>query len=189
MNPPRGSRFSDLFTNIFTSVKVRTVRSAVPQQHYSDVIMSPMASQITSLTIVYSTVQIFLKKWRFVKILLICEKLETFGAKARIFRHYNDVIMTAMVSQITGVSIGCSTVCSGADQRKHQSSASLAFVRGIHRWPVNSPHKWPVTRKMFPFDDVIVNIVKKQAATVQKCILRFMWNLKSIIYDTSISDL
>ena len=44
-----------------------------------------------------------------------------------------------------------------ADQRKHQSSASLAFVRGIHRWPVNSPHKWPVTRKMFPFDDVVMN--------------------------------
>ena len=39
---------------------------------------------------------------------------------------------------------------------KHQSSASLAFVRGIHRWPVNSPHKGPVTRKMFPFDDVIM---------------------------------
>ena len=47
-------------------------------------------------------------------------------------------------------------IYSGADQRKHQSSASLAFVRGIHRWPVNSPHKWPVTRKMFPFDDVIM---------------------------------
>ena len=45
---------------------------------------------------------------------------------------------------------------SGADQRKYQSSASLAFVGGIHRWPVNSPHKWPVTRKMFPFDDVIM---------------------------------
>ena len=44
---------------------------------------------------------------------------------------------------------------SGADQRK-TSSASLAFVRGIHRSPVNSPHKWPVTRKMFPFDDVII---------------------------------
>ena len=42
-------------------------------------------------------------------------------------------------------------------QRKHQSSASLAFVRGIHRVPVNSPHKWPVTRKMFPFDDVIMS--------------------------------
>ena len=41
-------------------------------------------------------------------------------------------------------------------QRKRQSSASLAFVRGIHRRPVNSPHKWPVTRKMFPFDDVIM---------------------------------
>ena len=47
-------------------------------------------------------------------------------------------------------------VCSDADERKHHSSASLAFVRGIHRWPVNSPHKWPVMRKMFPFDDVIM---------------------------------
>ena len=65
--------------------------------------------------------------------------------------HYNDFIMNAMASRITGVSSVCSTVCSGADQRKHQSSASLTFVGGIHRWPVNSPHKWPVTRKIFPF--------------------------------------
>ena len=43
-----------------------------------------------------------------------------------------------------------------ADQRKQQSFASLAFVQGIHRWPVNSPHKWPVRRKMFPFGDVIM---------------------------------
>ena len=50
----------------------------------------------------------------------------------------------------------CLLNCSGADQRKHQSSALLAFVMGIHRWPVNSPHKGPVTRKMFPFDDVIM---------------------------------
>ena len=50
-------------------------------------------------------------------------------------------------------------VCSGQDQRKHQSSASLAFVRGIHRWPVNSPHKGPVTRKMFPFHDFIILMV------------------------------
>ena len=49
---------------------------------------------------------------------------------------------------------------SGADQRKHQSTASLAFVRGIHRWPVNSPHKWPVKRKMFSFDDVIMQLAK-----------------------------
>ena len=69
--------------------------------------------------------------------------------------HYSDVIMNAMVSQITSLTIAYSTVYSGADQRK-QSSASLAFVRGIHRWPVNSPHKWPATRKMFPFDDAIM---------------------------------
>ena len=70
--------------------------------------------------------------------------------------HYNDVIMTAMVSQITSLVSVYSRVYSGADQRKHQSSASLAFVKGIHRWPVNSTHKRPVTRKMFPFDDVIM---------------------------------
>ena len=71
-------------------------------------------------------------------------------------KHYNDVIMSAMASQITSLTIVCSTVYSGANQRKHQSSASLAFVRGIHRSPVNSPHKGPVTRKMFPFDGVIM---------------------------------
>ena len=38
----------------------------------------------------------------------------------------------------------------------NESSASLAFVRWIHQWPVNSPHKWPVTWKKFPFDDVIM---------------------------------
>ena len=65
--------------------------------------------------------------------------------------------MRAMVSQIANLTIIYSTVYSGANQRKHQSSASLAFVRGIHRWPVNSPHKGPVTRKVFPFDDVIMN--------------------------------
>ena len=70
--------------------------------------------------------------------------------------HYDDVIMGAMASQITSLTIVYSTVYSGADQRKHQSSASLAFVQGIHRGPVNSPHKWPVMRKMFPFDDVIM---------------------------------
>ena len=57
------------------------------------------------------------------------------------YTHHNDVIMSAMASQITGVSIVCSTVCPGADLRIHQSSASLAFVRGIHGWTGNSPHK------------------------------------------------
>ena len=70
--------------------------------------------------------------------------------------HYDYVIMGAIASQITSLTIVYSTVYSDADQRKHQGSASLAFVRGIHRGPVNSPHKWPVTRKMFPFVDVIM---------------------------------
>ena len=70
----------------------------------------------------------------------------------RFRNHYIDVIMGAMASQITGVLMVCSTVCSGTDHRKYQSSASLAFMRGMHRWPMNSPHKGPVTRKMFPFD-------------------------------------
>ena len=74
----------------------------------------------------------------------------------RPFLHYDDVILGTIRSQITSLTIVYSIIYSDADQRKHQSSASLAFVRGIHRGPVNSPHKWPVTRKMCPFDDVIM---------------------------------
>ena len=73
-----------------------------------------------------------------------------------VIKHYDGVIMGAIASQITSLTIVYSTVYSGADQSKHQSSSSLAFVWGIHRGPVNSPHKWPVTRKMFSFDDVIM---------------------------------
>ena len=69
--------------------------------------------------------------------------------------------MSAMASQITGVSSVCSTVCSGADQRKYQSCASLDIMRGIHQSPVDSPHKRLVTRKMFPFDDVIMKQQQK----------------------------
>ena len=54
--------------------------------------------------------------------------------------------------------------------KKHKSSASLAFVRGIHRWPVNSPHKGPVTRKRFPFDDVIIKIFSFNDAFVHCCV-------------------
>ena len=70
--------------------------------------------------------------------------------------HCNDVIMSVMASQITSLTSVYSTVYSCADQRKHQSPASQAFVRGIHWGPANSLHKWPLTRKMFPFDDVIM---------------------------------
>ena len=69
-------------------------------------------------------------------------------------QHYNsDVIMSSMASTVAGLSSICSTVSSGADQWKHQSSASLTFVRGIHRWLVDSPHKETV---VFPFGDVII---------------------------------
>ena len=69
-------------------------------------------------------------------------------------RHNYDVIMDTIASQITSLTIAYSTVYSDADQSKYQSSASLAFVREMaSKWP----HKWPVTRKMFPFDDVIMD--------------------------------
>ena len=72
--------------------------------------------------------------------------------------HYNDAIMSAMVSLIPSLTVVYSPFIQCVDQRIHQSSASLAFERGIHWWPVNSPHKGPVTRKMLPFDDVIIYI-------------------------------
>ena len=90
-----------------------------------------------------------------------------FKTKASIYmpwctgNHYDDVTMSGMASQITSLTIVYSTVYPGADQRKHQSPASLAFVWGIHRGPVNSPHKWPVTPKLFPFDDVLM-LIKNQ---------------------------
>ena len=73
-----------------------------------------------------------------------------------VISHYSDVIMSAMVSQTTGVSIVYSTVCLGADQRKYESSALIAFVSEIHGWPLGSRHEGPVTRKMFSFDDVMM---------------------------------
>ena len=56
--------------------------------------------------------------------------------------------------------------------KKTSSAASMAFVPGIHRWPLNSPHKWPVTRKMFPFDDVIMVMRIIQLST---WVLNFVW--------------
>ena len=94
--------------------------------------------------------------------------------------HYCDVIMGAIVSQITSLAIGYSTVYSDADQRKLQSSAPLAFVRGIQRGPVNSPHKSPVTGKMFLLDDVIMSMVFRMSlyAWLTKCreISSAIWN-------------
>ena len=66
--------------------------------------------------------------------------------------------MSIMVSQITSL-IVYSTIYLGADHRKHQSSMSLAFVKEIHQWPVNSLYKRPVMRKMKPFEDVIMALL------------------------------
>ena len=87
---------------------------------------------------------------------------------------YSDVIISAMASQITRLTIVFSNVYSGADQRKHQSSAPLAFVWGIHRWPVNFPHKRPVARKMFPFDDVMTS---KHLLTTALTTLSTSWSV------------
>ena len=87
--------------------------------------------------------------------------------------------MGTMASQITSLTIVYWNVYSGADQRLHQSSAPLAFVRGIYRGPVNSPLKWSVTRKMFPFDDVSMMMDVTNASDVTVIILcharRQMW--------------
>ena len=79
-----------------------------------------------------------------------------------------------MASQITGVSIIYSTVYSGTDQRKRQNYASLAFVTGIHRWRWIPRAKGPVTRKMFPFDDVIMLATLSQWTHVMIVIIGYL---------------
>ena len=76
------------------------------------------------------------------------------------FLYYSDVMMSMMAFQITSLTIIYSIVDSYADQRKTSKLRVTGFVRGIHRWPVNSPHKWPVTRKIFAFDAVIMSFQK-----------------------------
>ena len=99
--------------------------------------------------------------------------------------HYSDVIVSPMASWVTGVSSVYLTVWSGVDQWKQQSSASLAPVRGIHRWPGNSSHKGPVTRIMFPFDDVIVLIFHMRPYIIL-CICNqnhiFIWTTHLVFY-------
>ena len=81
----------------------------------------------------------------------------------------NGVIISAMVSQISSITIVYSTVYS---RRRSKEISKLKALRHwplwgeIHRWPVNFPHKGPVTRKKFPFDDVIMH-----ACIVSTCIL------------------
>ena len=88
--------------------------------------------------------------------------------------------MGTMAFQITSLTSVYSTVYSGADQRKHQNSAALAFVWEIHRGPVNSPHKWPVTRKMFPFDDIIMYIMLYPFNTTHNCIEQCIYKFRAV---------
>ena len=90
--------------------------------------------------------------------------------------HYSDVIMGSTAPQVISLMIVFSAVYSGADQSIHQSSLLLVFVRGIHRWiPVNSLHIWPVTPKMFPFDDVIM-IVYHGITSLGQISMQFEYN-------------
>ena len=89
--------------------------------------------------------------------------------------HNSDVIMSEMASQITSLTTGYSGAYSGADHRKQQSPVSLAFVRGFHRWSVYSPHKGPVMRRMFPFDDVIMSRQKTVFLIHSNPISRWHW--------------
>ena len=97
--------------------------------------------------------------------------------------------ITAISSQITSLAIVYSIVYSDGDQRKHQSSASLAFVREIQRGPVNSPHKWPVTRKMFPCDDVIMSSeCPDQLWNVRRCVEKWLTHWDRAEMDNFLAD-
>ena len=104
-----------------------------------------------------------------------------------LYYHYNDVIMGTTASQITSLTTVYSIVYLGVDQRKHQSSASLAFVRGIHRWPVTSPHKGSVTQKMFPFDDVIMPLIDNRYFLHMYQVPVWRIYKKSVIFDICVT--
>ena len=72
--------------------------------------------------------------------------------------------MSVMASQVTSLMIIYSTVYSGTDEKNIKLRVTGLCVRGIHRWPVDSSHKGPVMRKMFPFDDVTMNILRYPVA-------------------------
>ena len=70
--------------------------------------------------------------------------------------------------------------------KKTPKLPSLAVVRGIHRWPVNSPHKWSVTRKMFPFDDVITDICLIISDEI--CRVSSLWSTTDMLLSNSLSN-
>ena len=131
-----------MYGNIFVKKLNRTIRKKAYSFHL-------VATQHSTF-VIWIKIPIWIVKIVFTN----CQILSNI-CLAKYVIHYGDVTMSAMTSQFTGVWIVYSPFVH-TQIRKHQSSASLAFVRGIHRWPVNSPHKRPVTRKMFTFEDVII---------------------------------
>ena len=102
--------------------------------------------------------------------------------------------MGVAASQITSLTIVYSAVYSGTDHRNLQSSASLAFVTGIHRAPVNSPHKGPVTRKIIPFEDIIMRICQQYRIIISTWVPSYIQMLYSLkkkqkSYSTTTSQL
>ena len=99
--------------------------------------------------------------------------------------HCNYVIMGEMASQITRLTIVYSTIYSGVDHRKHQNSESLTFVRGIHWWPVNSPHKGLLTQKIFHLLTSSCHRVVLLATCMRKDFqTRRTWSLWKLAYIT-----
>ena len=100
--------------------------------------------------------------------------------------HYSDVIMGAMACQITVVPIVYSTVCSDTDKKNPSKLRVTGLVRGIHRWPVNSPHKRPVTRKMLMrssysyhrYPPGVMYNVTRHALQPKKCIIEWIVYVK-----------
>ena len=128
-------------------------------------------------------------------VIVMCHSAKRNGSNGELYkfifpRYCSDVIMSVKASQITSVTIVWSTVFSGADQRKQQSSVSLAFARGFHRWPVDSLHKGPVTRKMSQFDGAdVFNLISPSwgiEMNIYACLLST--RLMKIIFKKNLDD-
>ena len=163
--------------NVAFVVKFRLKMSIAVEKKSDTVETGSITQNVTHLLLLISRIRA--KGWLILQVLVrtytIPSLCHLHHAEPR--THYDDVIMSAIASRITNLTNVYLIVYSRADQRKHQSSASLAFVRGIHRKPVNSPHKGPVTRKIFPFDDVIMRQGIDCKITVTSQWAR--WRLKS----------
>ena len=142
-----GERHASLSLRIVNGYTMRltTTSTSIPQCNY--ILLDDIILQTGVL--LKPVFFLLIKEWEYIH-----DKVQLRADQS----HYDDVTMSATASKITSPTIVHSTVYPSADQSKHQSSAPLALARGIRRGPVNSPRKWPATRKRLPFDDVIMQI-------------------------------